>query len=77
MLPEVSEHYAAIPLNPRLWAVLKAFGESPAAAALPPVEKRFVEETMLDFAQSGADLPPDQKDRVAAVEAELSKLTKQ
>ena len=26
MLPEVSEHYAAIPLNPRLWAVLKANG---------------------------------------------------
>ena len=77
MLPEVSEHYAAIPLNPRLWAVLKAFGESPAAAALPAVEKRFVEETMLDFAQSGADLPPDKKDRVAAVEAGLSKLTKQ
>jgi oligopeptidase A len=77
MLPEVSEFYASIPLNEKLWAVLKAFGESPAVASLGPVEKRFVEETMLDFVQSGADLPADQKTRVAAVEAELSKLTKQ
>ncbi len=77
MLPEVSEFYASIPLNEKLWAVLKAFGESPAVATLGPVEKRFVEETMLDFVQSGADLPKDQKARVAAVEAELSKLTKQ
>jgi oligopeptidase A len=77
MLPEVSEFYASIPLNEKLWAVLKAFGESSAVATLGPVEKRFVEETMLDFVQSGADLPEDQKARVAAVEAELSKLTKQ
>ncbi|WP_367870480.1 M3 family metallopeptidase [Luteolibacter sp. Populi] len=76
MLPEVSEFYAAIPLNPRLWAVLKAFGESAAVVSLPPVQQRFVAETMLDFAQSGADLPPDQKQRVAEVEAELSKFTK-
>ncbi|MEK7951014.1 M3 family metallopeptidase [Luteolibacter soli] len=77
MLPEVSEFYASIPLNEKLWAVLKSFGESPAVASLGPVEKRFVQETMLDFVQSGADLPADQKTRVAAVEAELSKLTKQ
>ncbi|MCW1923703.1 M3 family metallopeptidase [Luteolibacter arcticus] len=77
MLPEVSEFYASIPLNEKLWAVLKAFGESPAVAELGTVEKRFVAETMLDFVQSGADLPEDQKTRVAAVEAELSKLTKQ
>jgi oligopeptidase A len=77
MLPEVSEFYASIPLNEKLWAVLKAFGESPAVESLGPIERRFVEETMLDFVQSGADLPADQKARVAAVEAELSKLTKQ
>ncbi|WP_193214914.1 M3 family metallopeptidase [Luteolibacter marinus] len=76
MLPEVSEHYASIPLNDRLWAVLKAFGESAAVKDLPPVQQRFIEETMLDFVQSGADLPPDKKSRVAALEAELSKVTK-
>ena len=77
MLPEVSGHYASIPLNDKLWAVLKAFGESPAFSVLSPVHQRFVEETMLDFVQSGADLPPEKKARVAALEAELSKVTKQ
>jgi oligopeptidase A len=76
MLPEVSEFYASIPLNERLWTVLKSFGGSSAVNALTPVQRRFVAETMLDFAQSGADLPPEKKQRVAEIEAELSKLTK-
>jgi oligopeptidase A len=77
MLPEVTDFYSSIPLNERLWAVLKSFGEGPEIAKLDPVRKRFVEETLADFRQSGADLPPERKQRVAAIEAELSKLTKQ
>ena len=77
MLPEVSDFYASIPLNEELWKILKAFGTSGAVAGLDPVRRRFVEETMHEFAQSGADLPPDRKARIAAIEAELSKLTKQ
>lgn len=77
MLPEVSDFYASIPLNDRLWAVLKAYARSGRPAALDPVKRRFVEETVADFEQSGADLPPEQKQRAAAIEAELSKLTKQ
>ena len=61
----------------RLWTVLKTFGESPAPPTLDAgATKRFVEETLADFLQSGADLPPEQKERVAEIEAELSKLTK-
>ncbi|HEY8990706.1 MAG TPA: M3 family metallopeptidase [Luteolibacter sp.] len=77
MLPEVSEFYASIPLNARLWSVLKAFGRGPAVERLDPVRRRYVEETMHDFLQSGADLPEDKKQRVAELEAELSKLTKE
>ncbi len=77
MLPEVSDFFSSIPLNDRLWAVLKSFGESPAVAKLDPIRKRFVTETLADFRESGADLPPDQKKRIAAIEADLSKLTKQ
>lgn len=77
MLPAVSDFYASIPLNSRLWSVLKAFGESPAVATLDPVRRRFVEETMHDFIQSGADLPPEKKKRVAEIEAALSKITKE
>lgn len=77
MLPEVTDFYASLPLNDRLWSVLKTVGESPAVAKLGPVQQRFVEETLADFRQSGADLPAEQKKRIAEIEAELSKLTKQ
>jgi oligopeptidase A len=77
MLPAVSEFYASIPLNPRLWSVLKAFADSPAAQLLGPVHQRYVEETVLDFQQAGADLAVEKKERVAAIQAELSQVTKQ
>jgi hypothetical protein len=64
MLPEVTDFYSSIPLNERLWAVLKAVGESPGnrQRSTPVRKARFVEETMADFRQSGADLPPDAED---------------
>lgn len=77
MLPEVSDFYSSIALNDRLWSVLKSFAESSSVALLAPVVQRHIEETVADFRQSGADLPPAQKERVAAIEAELSQLTKQ
>lgn len=75
MLPEVSDFYSSIPLNARLWNVLKTVAATPAIAALPQVKQRFVAETLADFRQAGADLPPEQKQRIAAIDAELSKLT--
>ncbi len=75
MLPEVADFQSSVPLNPRLWAVLKAVGESPAVAALTPVQQRFVAETLADFRQAGADLPAAEKERIAAIDAELSQLT--
>jgi oligopeptidase A len=77
MLPGVTAFHSSIPLNDRLWMVLKTFAESGAAASLDPVEQRFVAETLANFRQSGADLDAQAKARVAAIDAELSKLTKQ
>jgi len=77
MLPEVSDFFSSIPLNARLWAALKAFGETPAVANLTPVQRRLVEETMSDFRQAGADLPDAEKTRLSEIDAELSKLTKE
>ncbi|MGE9270097.1 MAG: M3 family metallopeptidase, partial [Verrucomicrobiales bacterium] len=76
MLPAVSDFYSSIALNAQLWNVLKAYGESTEAKELDPVQRRHVEETMLDFIQAGADLDEDEKKRVAEIQAELSKLTK-
>jgi len=77
MLPEVSDFYSSIPLNERLWNVLRSVGEALDRTQLDPVSMRFVEETLADFRQSGADLPSEQKQRIAEIEAELSRLTKQ
>ena len=77
MLPDVTDFYSSIALNDRLWTVIKAVGASSEITKLSPVQKRFVEETLADFRNSGADLPADKKERIAAIEAELSKITKE
>ena len=77
MLPAVTDLYSSIPLNARLWAVIKAVGEGAEIAGLDAVSQRFVEETLADFRNAGADLPFDKKERIAAIEAELSKVTKE
>lgn len=77
MLPEVSNFYSAIALDDRLWSVLKTYGCSEAVKSLDPVQQRYIEETMRDFIQSGADLPPGQKTRISEIEAELSQLTQE
>ena len=77
MLPEVTDFYSSLALNDRLWNVVKVVGESLQIANLTPVQQRFVDETLADFRNSGADLPAAQKQRIAAIEAELSKITKE
>ncbi len=77
MLPAVTDFYSSLALNDRLWAVIKAVGDSAEIKTLSPVQQRFVEETLADFRNSGADLPAAQKERIAAIEAELSKITKE
>src|SRR5690606_10990254 len=75
MLPKVSAFFAKIPLNPELWRRLKTVAEQPAAAALTGVHRRYVEETLADFRQAGADLPDAQRARLEAIKSELAQLT--
>jgi oligopeptidase A len=77
MLPDVSTFFARIPLNAALWERLKAFAGTPAAEALGVVSKRFLEETLADFRQQGADLPVDKRARLEALQSELAQLTQQ
>jgi oligopeptidase A len=77
MLAKVSTFQAGIPLNQALWLRLKAAAARPATAELAPGFRRFVEETMADFRQQGADLPADRKSRLEALQAELAQLTQQ
>jgi oligopeptidase A len=77
MLPAVADFQSSLTLNDRLWKIIKAVGESAEIATLSPVQRRFVEEKLTDFRTSGADLPADKKERVAAIDAELSKITQE
>lgn len=75
MLPEVTQFFARIPLNAALWRRIKSYSTTADAQALTGVRRRFLEETMKGFARSGADLPPDKKERLEAVQSELARLT--
>ncbi len=75
MLPKVSAFYAAIPLNAALWERLKTFSTTPAAQALTGIHGRFLDETVKDFVQAGADLPAEKRTRLEALQTELAQVT--
>lgn len=75
MLPKVSAFFAKIPLNADLWTRLKAAAARPESARLTGEHRRFLDETMADFRQQGADLPAAPKARLEAVQSELAQLT--
>lgn len=75
MLPKVSEFFARIPLNEKLWEVLKAYEGTEEAETLAGARRRFLEETIKDFRQYGADLPPEKKRRMEEIQSELAQAT--
>jgi oligopeptidase A len=75
MLPQVSAFFARIPLHAGLWARLKAVAATPAAQALTGIRRRFLDETVADFRQAGADLPPEKRTRLEALQTELAQIT--
>lgn len=77
LLPEVTDFYSSLSLNPRLWNVLKTAAGSTDPSSLSEIQLRHIEETLEDFKNSGADLPDDKKERIAALDSELSLATKQ
>jgi oligopeptidase A len=75
MLPEVTDFFSAISLDPALWEVIRRFSESTQAAELDPVRQRHLEETVADFRDAGVDLPEDKKAAVRTLRKELADLT--
>jgi oligopeptidase A len=75
LLAEVSAFYARIPLNAALWARLKTFYKTPSAVALTGIHRRFLDETVADFQQAGADLSDDKRTRLEALQGELAQIT--
>lgn len=75
MLPKVSDFYTQLVLNESLWDLFVTFERTEEARRLTGVERRFMEETMAEFRQNGAGLPPEKKARLAALQRELAQLT--
>src|SRR6201996_4477337 len=71
----VSMFYTSIPLDANLWSAVKAVQESGAAQDLAPVHKRYLMKTVSRFRRSGADLDAQGKQKLEAMEVELTKAT--
>lgn len=75
VLPDVSAFGSSIPLNAGLWRALNAFSKTPEATALDPIRRRLLDNTLADFRRSGAQLDDEKKERLKAIDSELSLIT--
>ncbi|MBE6401388.1 MAG: M3 family metallopeptidase [Verrucomicrobia bacterium] len=75
VLPKVTEFFSSLTLNARLWEKIKVTAERIPAGTLGAVQQRFLDETLADFRENGADLLDDKKSRLAAINAKLAELT--
>src|SRR4051794_27615342 len=75
VLPDVSAFGSSIPLNPGLWRALSEFEKTPEARALDPIRRRLLDNTLADFRRSGAQLEDEKKERLKAIDSELSLIT--
>jgi len=75
VLPQVSAFYAKIRLNPALWSRIKQVAQSDEAKNLQGIHLRFLNETLADFKEAGADLPETSRIRLESLQTELAELT--
>ena len=74
MMPRLEEHYNAIMLNDGLFQRVKVLYDKRASLNLGEVEMRLLEKTYNDFVRSGALLVGAEKERLMAINAELTLL---
>ncbi len=77
LMPEVVIYSSGVTLNPRLYAVLKKAAAMPWAAEVSPVKQRFMQETLADFRENGADLSDEDKVRYTEISTKLAQLSQQ
>jgi oligopeptidase A len=75
VIPELSAFSARIPLNAELWNAVRTYAQTDDARALTGVRRRQLEKVVRSFERAGANLPPEQKQRVEALRVEMSRLT--
>ncbi len=74
-LPKVTEFWTALSQNEALFERYRAIERSAEFATLAPSRRRVVANALRDFRLGGAELPPAEKARFAAIEEELATLS--
>ncbi len=74
-LSKLTDFYADLGQDERLYAKFRTLRNSPAFEALTTAQKKIVENELRDFRLGGAELPAEQKVRFKEIQEELSKLS--
>ena len=74
-LSKLTDFYADLGQDERLYAKFRALRTSHEFDALTPAQKKIIENELRDFRLGGAELPVEQKMRFKAIQEELSKLS--
>jgi oligopeptidase A len=75
VLPSVSAFWSSIALRDGLYRALHELSQTPEAATLEPTRRRLLDKTLADFRRQGAQLSPADKEKLKALDAELSVIT--
>ncbi|MFM2043375.1 MAG: peptidyl-dipeptidase dcp, partial [Pseudomonadota bacterium] len=77
MAPKLAKHSNEINLDPVLFQRIDAIYKQRDSLSLTPQEKRLLERYHLGFVRSGAQLPPEEQQRLAAIMERLATLSNQ
>jgi oligopeptidase A len=73
--PKVSAFWSELAMNEGLYQAVRDLSQTDEASQLAPTEKRFLTKTLDDFRRNGAELGPEDKATLRAIEIELTTLT--
>ncbi len=74
-LPKITAFYTDFGQDERLFARYRAIASAPTFALLDAPRRKLVDNALRDFRLSGAELPPDRKSQLKAVDEELARLS--
>ena len=74
-LSKITEYYAELSQNLKLFDKFKAIKASLEFAQLTSAQKKIIDNELRDFRLGGAELPEDQKERFKAIQEELATLS--
>jgi len=73
-LPRITQYWTELGHNERLFDKYRRLRASTAYSALPPARRKQVDDALRDFRLGGAELPPAEKARFAAIQDDLAQL---